>query len=225
MPSPASSESENWHPAEALSPRPRPERPRMGCQFSNSLEAGLGKQPHNLRPDRTPLTKRHVRINVPNYSRKTSAARGYSAGRATDGTGDRAQQGLPATVLITVLVTVLPTDTRTALCYLTPVPRTKRRGRSSPGPCSLCNSRRAQLLVLRLARDPPTGPRTYCSFSASAEARLVSHPRRLRLNYPPGRLSHPFNAPECTRYVSHDWQGTATGAMGQWSNLLFTIPY
>ena len=131
---------------ETLSPRPRPERPRTGCQFSDSLEAGLGKQPRYLRPDRTPLTKRHVRINVPNYSRKTSAARGYSAGRATDGTGDRAQQGLPATVLITVL----PTDTRTALCYLTPAPRTKRHGRSGPGPCSLSNSRRVQLLVLRL---------------------------------------------------------------------------
>ena len=56
--------------AETLSPRPRPERPRMGCQFSDSLEAGLGKHTRNLRPDQTPLTKRHVQINAPNYSRK-----------------------------------------------------------------------------------------------------------------------------------------------------------
>ena len=56
--------------AETLSPRPRPERPRTGCQFSDSLEAGFGKQPRYLRPDRTPLIKRHVRINAPNYSHK-----------------------------------------------------------------------------------------------------------------------------------------------------------
>ena len=49
-------------------------------------------------------------------------------------------------------------------------------------------------------------------------------PRPPRRGNPSGRLSHPFNAPECIRYVSHDWQGTATGAMGQRSNLLFTIP-
>ena len=51
-------------------PRPRPKRPRTGCQFSDSLETVLGKQTRNLRPDRTPLTKCHVRINAPNYSRK-----------------------------------------------------------------------------------------------------------------------------------------------------------
>ena len=150
----------------------------------------------------------------------TSAARWRSTGRVTDGTGDRAQQGLPATVLITVP----PADTRTALCYLTLAPRTKRRGGSSPGPYSLGISMKDQLLVLRLVRDPPTGPRTYYSFSASAEAGLVPHPRRLRLNRPPGRLSHPFNTTGRTRYVSHDRQGTATGAMGQRSNLLFYHP-
>ena len=32
----------------------------------------------------------------------------------------------------------------------------------------------------------------YCSFSASVEAGLVPHPRRLRLNRPSGELSHPF---------------------------------
>ena len=144
-----------------------------------------------------------------------SAARGYSAGRATDGTGDRAQQGLPATVL--------PTDTRTALCYLTPAPRTKRRGRSSPGPCSLSNSRRAQLLVLRLVRDPPAGPRTYCSFSASAEAGLVPHPRRLRLNRPSGEPSRPFKVRLVTPTTS-----AMTGRVqqqGRWDNgQIFFLP-
>ena len=117
----------------------------------------------------------------------TSAAHWHSLGRTTDGTGDRAQQGLPATVLITVP----PADTRTALCYLTPVPRTKRHERSSPCPCSLRNSRKDQLLVLRLVRDPPAGPQTYFSFSASAEAGLVPHPHRLRLNRSSGEPSHP----------------------------------
>ena len=50
-------------------------------------------------------------------------------------------------------------------------------------------------------------------------------PRPSRRGSPSGRLSHPFNAPECICYVSHDRQGTSTGAMGQLSNLLFTIPY
>ena len=196
-------------------PRPRPARPQTGYRFSDSPEAPRIKPQTKYRfsnsleagsattsspPSRpTSLTKRHVQLMRPTTP-ATSAARWRSTGRVTDGTGDRAQQGLTATVLITVL----PTDTRTALCYLTPALRTKWRGRSCPGPCSLSNSRRAQLLVLRLVQDPPAGPRTYCSFSASAKARLVPHPRRLRLNHPPGRLSHPFNAPQCTRYVSHD---------------------
>ena len=34
-----------------------------------------------------------------------------------------------------------------------------------------------------------------------------------------------LNAPGHTYYDSHDGQGTTTGAMGRWSNLLFTIPY
>ena len=159
--------------AEALSPRPRPARPRTGYQFSDSPETGLGTSSPPSR--QTPLTKRHVQL-MRSTTPATSAARWRSTGRVTDGTGDRVQQELPATVLITVL----PTDTRSVLCYLTPAPRTKRRGRSSPGPCSLSNSRRAQLLVIHLVRDPPAGPRTYCSFSASAEARLVPHPRRPR---------------------------------------------
>ena len=118
----------------------------------------------------------------------TSAAHWHSSGRTTDGTGDRAQRGLPATVLITVP----PADTRTALCYLTPAPRTKWRGGSSPGPSSLGISMKAQPFVLRLVRDPPAGPRMYYSFSASAEAGLVLHPHRLRLNRPSGEPSHPF---------------------------------
>ena len=35
--------------AETLSPRPRPKRSRMGCQFSDSFEVGLGKHTRNLR--------------------------------------------------------------------------------------------------------------------------------------------------------------------------------
>ena len=46
---------------------------------------------------------------------------------------DKMGQGLPAAVLST-----MPTaDTRTALCCLTPAPRTARHGESSTGPCSL----------------------------------------------------------------------------------------
>ena len=100
----------------------------------------------------------------------TSAARRHCTGRMTDGTGDR----------------------NTALCCLTPTPRTKWRGGSSPGPCSLGISMKAQLFILRLVQDLPTGPRTYCSFSTSTEAGLVPHPRRLRLNHPSGEPFHPF---------------------------------
>ena len=151
----------------------------------------------------------------------TSAAHWRSSGRTTDGIGDRAQQGLPATVLITVP----PADTRTTMCYLTPMPRTKQRGRSSPCPYSLRNSRKDQLLVLRLVRDPrqglgrtiPSPPRlrpgsSHILVASASTVPLASHPIRL-------------SAPGHTYYVSHDWQGTATGAMGQRSNLLFTIPY
>ena len=42
------------------------------------------------------------------------------------------------------------------------------------------------------SETPPAGPRMYYSFSASAEAGLVPHPRRLRLNRPSGKPSHPF---------------------------------
>jgi len=205
-------------------PRPSRRGPALqglGRDTNSPIRPRLGSATTSSPPSRpTPLTKRHVQLMRPTTP-ATSAARWRSTGRVTDGTGDRAQQGLPATVLITVP----PVDTRTALCYLTPAPRTKQRGRSSPCRCSLRNSRKDQLLVLRLVRDPPAGPRTYCSFSASAEAGLVPHPRRLHLDRPSGRLSHPFNAPVSTRYVSHDRQGTATGAMGQRSNLIFTIPY
>ena len=89
--------------AKTLSPRPRPERSRMGCQFSDSLEAGLDKRTRNRRPDQTPLTKRHVQIKCAQLLLQTSAALRYSTGRTTNGTRDQAQQGLPATVLITVL--------------------------------------------------------------------------------------------------------------------------
>ena len=60
--------------------------------------------------------------------------------------------------------------------------------------------------------------------SASPEAGLVPQPRRLRLKGLSGRLSHPINALSCTRYVSHDRQCAATGAMGQRSDHLFYHP-
>ena len=57
--------------AEAPSPRPRPAMPRMGYQFSDSPEAGLG---NNLvtsvptdSPDKTPCP-----VNMPHYSRNVS---------------------------------------------------------------------------------------------------------------------------------------------------------
>ena len=154
----------------------------------------------------------------------TSAVRWRSTGRVTDGTGDQAQQGLPATML----TTVPPADTRTALCYLTPAPRTKRRGGSSPGPCSLGISMKDQLLVLRLVRDPPTGPRTYYSFSASAEAGLVPHPRRLRLNRPSSEPSHPF---KCAwshllcqpRLIGYSNRGDGTAVKSPFYHPLLTV--
>ena len=183
-------EAKTLRPTEALSPRPSCRGPApqgLGRDANSPIRPRLGSATTSSPPPRlAPLTKRRVRINAPNYSRNVSRTL-HSLGRTTDGTGDRAQQGLPATVLITVP----PADTRTTLCHLTLVPRTKRRGRSSPCPYSLENRRNAQLLVLRLVQDPPAGPRTYLSFSASAEAGLVPHSRRLRLNCPSGRPSHP----------------------------------
>ena len=176
-------------PVEALSPRPPRRGPAPQYQDTNSpIRPRLGSATTSSPPSRpTPLTKCHVQPIRPT-TLATSAARWHSTGRMTDGIGDRAQQGLPTTVLITVP----PADTRTALCYLTPALRTKWHGGSSPGPCSLGISMKDQPLVLRLVRDPPAGPRTYYSFSASAEAGLVPHPRRLRLNRPSGEPSHPF---------------------------------
>ena len=99
-----------------------------------------------------------------------------------------------------------PADTRTALCYLTPAPRTKWCGGSSPGPSSLRISIEDQPLVLHLVRDPPAGPRTYYSFSTSAEAGLVLHPRRLRLvRDPPAgpRTYYSFSASAEAGLVPH----------------------
>ena len=124
-------------PAEALSPRRdtnSPIRPRLDSATTLSPPS---------RP--TPLTKRHVQLMRPTTP-ATSAARWRSTGRVTDGTGDRVQQGLPATMLITVP----PADSRTALCYLTPVPRTKWRGGSSPGPSSLGISMKDRPFILCL---------------------------------------------------------------------------
>ena len=94
-------------------PRPRPERPRTGCQFSDSLEAGLGKQPRYLRPDRTPLTKRHVRINTPNYSRKRQPHAGTVRAERPTGQGTGRSRGyLPlCSSLCSLLTPVLPCAT------------------------------------------------------------------------------------------------------------------
>ena len=99
--------------AEALSPRPRPARPRTGYQFSDSLEAGLGKQPRYVRPDRTPLTKRHVRINAPNYSRKRQPHAGTVQAERPTGQGTGRSRGyLPlCSSLCSLLTPVLPCAT------------------------------------------------------------------------------------------------------------------
>ena len=123
------------------------------------------------------------------------------------------------------------------LCCRTPAPRITRRGESWLGPCNLgisaptapscprpLDKASDSLIPLCLTRDPPEGPRTNCSCSASPEAGLLPQPRRLRLKRLSGKLSHPINAPSCTHYISHDRQCTTTGATGQRSNLLFTIP-
>ena len=123
------------------------------------------------------------------------------------------------------------------LCCLTPAPRITRRGESGLGPYNLgisvptapshprpLGKASDSLIPLRLARDPPEGPRTNCSCSASPEAGLLPQPRRLRLKRRSGKLSHPINAPSCTHYISHDRQCTTIEATGQRSNLLFSIP-
>ena len=93
-----------------------------------------------------------------------------------------------------------------------------------------------QVPVVLATADEPS-----CSFSASPETPrqglgcTVPSPPRPR----PGSsrilvisastaplAGHPIrvSTPGYT-YVSHDWQGIATGAMGRRSNLIFTIPY
>ena len=192
----ACAEASDERPKPSAPPRPSRRGPLAEAPPRNALDGipilrfarGWARQTTSSPPSRpTPLTKRHVQLMRPTAP-ATSVAHRHSSGRTTDATGDRAQQGLPATMLITVP----PADTRTALCYLTPAPRTKRHGGSSPGPCSLGISMKDQLFFLRLARDPPARPRTYYSFSASAEAGLVPHPRRLRLYRPSSEPSHPF---------------------------------
>ena len=102
-------------PAEALSPRPPRRGPApqcLGWDTNSPIRPRLGSATTSSPPSRpTPLTKRHVQLMRPTTP-ATSAARWRSTSRMTDGTGDRAQQELPATVLITVP----PADTRTALC-------------------------------------------------------------------------------------------------------------
>ena len=151
----------------------------------------------------------------------TSAARWRSTGRMTDGTGDRAQQGLPTTMLITVP----PADTRTALCYLTPMPRTKRRGGSSSGPCSLRISMKDQLIASASSETPRQG--LGCTIPSPPRPRPGSSRILIDSASTAPLASRPIHVsvPGHTYYVSHDGQGTATGVMERRSNLLFTIPY
>ena len=157
--------------------RPSRRGPAPQCRDTNSLiRPRLGSATTSSPPSQpTPLTKRHVQSIRPTTP-ATSAARWHSTGRMTDGTGNRAQQGLPTTVLITVP----PADTRTALCYLTPAPRTKWRGGSSPGPSSLGQHESPTV-------RPPPRPRP--------PGRASDVLFLLRLNRPSGEPSHPF---QCT---------------------------
>ena len=98
---------------EALSPRPRPERARTGANSLIRSRPGSAKQTRNLRPDRTPLTKRHVRINAPNYSRKRQPHAGTVRAErpTTQGTG-RSMDYLPlCSSLCSLLTPVLPCAT------------------------------------------------------------------------------------------------------------------
>ena len=143
-----------------LSTPPRPSRrgpalQGLGRDTNSPIRPRLGSATTSSPPSRpTPLTKRHVQLMRPTTP-ATSALRWHSTGRMIDGTRDRAQQGLPTTVLITVP----PADTRTALCYLTPTPRTKWHGGSSLGPCSLGISMKDQLIASASSETPQQGLR------------------------------------------------------------------
>ena len=84
-------------PAEALSPRPPRRGPApqcLGWDTNSPIRPRLGSAKTSSPPSRpTPLTKCHVQPIRPT-TLATSAARWHSTGRMTDGTGDRAQQGL-----------------------------------------------------------------------------------------------------------------------------------
>ena len=70
---------------------------------------GSAKQTRNLRPDRTPLTKRHVWINAPNYSRKRQPHTGTVRAERLTGQGTRRSRDyLP---LCSLLTPVLPCAT------------------------------------------------------------------------------------------------------------------
>jgi len=118
---------------------------------------------------------------------------------------DRTGQGLPATVL----GTVPPADACTTLCYLTPTPRTARRGESGPGPCSLEISVQDQLLPpslgnplqglgslgIRARRAPhdgsasaPTEPRLFTLSTRSDRHVVCSTHRTLRQAAPTSRV-------------------------------------
>ena len=129
-------------------PRPHPARSRTGYRFLDSPEAPPHKASDGLpilRFTRGRLgndliasastdfpDKASRPVNAPNHSCNVSRMMAQYR-RVTDGTRDRTEQGLPATVLSTVPMT----GGRTTLCYLIPAPGTARRGESSPSHYSL----------------------------------------------------------------------------------------
>ena len=101
----ACTEASDERPKPSAPPRPSHRGPApqgLGRDTNSSIRPRLCSATTSSPPSRpTPLTKRHVQLMRPTTP-ATLAARWRSTGRVTDGTGDRAQQGLSATVLITV---------------------------------------------------------------------------------------------------------------------------
>ena len=101
----ACAEDSDERPKPSAPPRPSRRGPApqgLGRDTNFPIRPRLGSTTTSSPPSRpTPLTKHHVQLMRPTTP-ATSAARWHSTGRMTNGTGDRAQQGLPTTVLIAV---------------------------------------------------------------------------------------------------------------------------
>jgi len=117
--------------AEALSPEAPPRKASDGLPILRFARGRLG---NNLVASVSTnfSDKASHPVNAPNHSRNVSRMTAQYS-RVIDGTGDRTEQGLPATVLSTLPMT----DGRAMLCYLIPAPGTARRGESSLGHYSL----------------------------------------------------------------------------------------